>query len=69
MILGSLRMVAEKITQEDCQQYAYLLLFPIYKLCEGFAGKVVSGKLSSVTQPPNIPSVFRTLLISCLMFH
>ncbi|KNA06859.1 hypothetical protein SOVF_177220 isoform A [Spinacia oleracea] len=42
MILGSLRMVAEKITQEDCQQYAYLLLFPIYKLCEGFAGKVVS---------------------------
>ncbi|XP_021745735.1 small subunit processome component 20 homolog [Chenopodium quinoa] len=42
MILGSFRLVAEQTTQEDCLQYAYLLLFPIYKLCEGFSGKVVS---------------------------
>ncbi|KMT14841.1 hypothetical protein BVRB_3g065640 isoform B [Beta vulgaris subsp. vulgaris] len=42
MILGSIKLIADQTSQEDCQQYAYLLLFPIYKLCEGFAGKVVS---------------------------
>ncbi|KAL2923314.1 Small subunit processome component 20-like protein [Bienertia sinuspersici] len=45
MILGSLKLIAEQINQEDCQKYAYLMLFPIYKLCEGFAGREVSDNV------------------------
>ncbi|XP_059277141.1 uncharacterized protein LOC132031266 [Lycium ferocissimum] len=27
----------------DCQSFAYHMLLPLYKVCEGFAGKVISG--------------------------
>jgi U3 small nucleolar RNA-associated protein 20 len=43
MILGSFKLIAERTGHEDCQQFANILLLPIYKLCEGFAGKEVSG--------------------------
>ncbi|XP_057544903.1 uncharacterized protein LOC130824041 isoform X1 [Amaranthus tricolor] len=42
MILGSFKLIAERTGQEDCQQFANILLLPIYKLCEGFSGKEVS---------------------------
>lgn len=41
-ILGSLKLVAVQMSQEDCGQHATQLLLPVYKLCEGFSGKVVS---------------------------
>lgn len=65
MILGSLKVITEQMNQEDCQQYAYLLLFPIYKLCEGFAGKVVSGNLSSIFKLQYISSTSSIVLIVC----
>lgn len=30
----------------DCQSFAYHMLLPLYKVCEGFAGKVISGMVS-----------------------
>lgn len=30
---------------EDCEEYAFYLLIPLYKACEGFMGKIVGGKL------------------------
>lgn len=35
----------EKGDQKDGQTLAYHMLLPLYKICEGFAGKVLSGKL------------------------
>ncbi|KAJ8449660.1 hypothetical protein Cgig2_001316 [Carnegiea gigantea] len=41
-IVGSLKLIAMQMSQEDCQKHAFQLLLPIYKLCEGFSGKIVS---------------------------
>ncbi|KAL9232759.1 hypothetical protein vseg_007829 [Gypsophila vaccaria] len=45
MILGSFKLIASKFKCEDCQQYAIPMLLPIYKLSEGYAGKVVSDEV------------------------
>ncbi|KAK9671440.1 hypothetical protein RND81_12G030400 [Saponaria officinalis] len=45
MILGSFKLIASKLGCEDCQQYAIPMLLPIYKLSEGYAGKVVSDEV------------------------
>ncbi|KAH9620789.1 hypothetical protein KSS87_018169 [Heliosperma pusillum] len=47
MILGSFRLIASKLSSKDCQQYAVSLLLPIYKLSEGYAGKVVSDDVKA----------------------
>ncbi|KAJ6777072.1 hypothetical protein OIU74_001113 [Salix koriyanagi] len=41
---------AAHINQDDCQQYAFDMLLPIYKVCEGFAGKVVPDNLKQLAQ-------------------
>lgn len=41
-IVGSLKLIAMQMSREDCQKHAFQLLLPIYKLCEGFSGKIVS---------------------------
>nr|GMC62847.1 small subunit processome component 20 homolog [Ipomoea batatas] len=33
----------------DCQSYAYQILLPLYKVCEGQAGKVISVEASTLT--------------------
>lgn len=35
-----------KVGEDNSQNYAYHILTPLYKVCEGFAGKVISGKFS-----------------------
>ncbi|KAK9274446.1 hypothetical protein L1049_021693 [Liquidambar formosana] len=37
----ALQMEAIQIGQADCQHYAIQMLLPLYKVCEGFAGKVI----------------------------
>ncbi|VFR01143.1 unnamed protein product [Cuscuta campestris] len=34
----------------DCQSYAYQMLLPLYKLCEGQAGKVISDDVKQLAQ-------------------
>ncbi|GAB4851882.1 hypothetical protein Ancab_031281 [Ancistrocladus abbreviatus] len=41
-VLGSFQLIASRIGQTGCQLYANELLLPLYRLCEGFAGKVFS---------------------------
>lgn len=36
--------VLEQSDKKDGGTYAYQVLLPLYKICEGFAGKVISGK-------------------------
>lgn len=36
--------VSLKIGEDDFQNYAYQMLLPLYKVCEGFAGKVIPGR-------------------------
>nr|GMC68346.1 small subunit processome component 20 homolog [Ipomoea batatas] len=34
----------------DCQSYAYQILLPLYKVCEGQAGKVISDDVKQLAQ-------------------
>lgn len=34
----------------DCQSFAYHMLLPLYKVCEGFAGKVISDDVKQVAE-------------------
>ncbi|GAB2295684.1 hypothetical protein Dimus_029838 [Dionaea muscipula] len=40
-VLGSLQLIASQIGQEGGEIYATQLLQPLYRICEGFAGKVI----------------------------
>ncbi|KAJ3705626.1 hypothetical protein LUZ61_009331 [Rhynchospora tenuis] len=42
IVLKSFRIIITKLGQEDSLAYAHHILFPLYKVCEGFAGKVIS---------------------------
>ncbi|KAF8392350.1 hypothetical protein HHK36_022692 [Tetracentron sinense] len=41
VVFNCFRIISSQIGQEDCQQYAIHMLLPLYKVCEGFAGKVI----------------------------
>lgn len=41
---GNIMMqISQNDCQDDCLLYAHVILLPLYKVCEGFAGKVVTG--------------------------
>lgn len=59
-----------RLGKEESLSYAQHILFPLYKVCEGFAGKVVSGKFISFQlsisflflwkyETPYIPGIYR----------
>jgi U3 small nucleolar RNA-associated protein 20 len=37
---------ASQLNQEECRLYAYKILLPLYKVCEGYTGKIVTGIIS-----------------------
>ncbi|XP_073273960.1 uncharacterized protein [Primulina huaijiensis] len=38
------------IAYDDCTSYAYQMLLPLYKVCEGYTGKVISDDLKELAQ-------------------
>ncbi|KAL8239479.1 hypothetical protein R6Q59_016046 [Mikania micrantha] len=42
--------VMEKVDQKDHHNYAYQVVLPLYKICEGFSGKVLSDKAKQTAQ-------------------
>ncbi|GMH20278.1 hypothetical protein Nepgr_022119 [Nepenthes gracilis] len=44
-VVRSLQLIASQIGQDGSQLYATQLLLPLYRLCEGFAGKVFSDEV------------------------
>jgi U3 small nucleolar RNA-associated protein 20 len=47
IIFKSFGIMTVRLGKEESLSYAQHILFPLYKVCEGFAGKVVSGKFIS----------------------
>ncbi|KAK1375649.1 DRIM domain-containing protein [Heracleum sosnowskyi] len=39
-----------KVVEDDSQNYAYHILLPLYKVCEGFAGKVIPDDVKQLAQ-------------------
>jgi U3 small nucleolar RNA-associated protein 20 len=47
IVFNSFAKISSEIIQDDCLHYAYDILLPLYKVCEGFAGKVIPGEFGS----------------------
>ncbi|KAK9122055.1 hypothetical protein Syun_019672 [Stephania yunnanensis] len=41
-VFNCLQMISSQIGAEGCQRYAIDILLPLYKVCEGFSGKIIS---------------------------
>ncbi|XP_039130786.1 LOW QUALITY PROTEIN: small subunit processome component 20 homolog [Dioscorea cayenensis subsp. rotundata] len=50
VIFNSFKTIASQIGSEGCQEYAVYLLLPLYKVCEGFAGKVIGDEVKQLAE-------------------
>uniref|UniRef100_A0A1J3F7J7 U3 small nucleolar RNA-associated protein 20 n=2 Tax=Noccaea caerulescens TaxID=107243 RepID=A0A1J3F7J7_NOCCA len=41
---------ASRLNQEECRLYAFRILLPLYKVCEGYTGKVISDELKQLAE-------------------
>lgn len=47
IVFDSFKSIMSQMSLDDCLHYASEVLLPLYKVSEGFAGKVIPGKLLS----------------------
>ncbi|KAK9281533.1 hypothetical protein L1049_004436 [Liquidambar formosana] len=50
IVFNSFKKISSQIGQDDCQHYAIQMLLPLYKVCEGFAGKVIPDDVKQLAQ-------------------
>lgn len=50
VVINSFRTITSQIGSEDCQHFAFDMLLPLYKVCEGFAGKVISDDVKQLAE-------------------
>ncbi|RZC52306.1 hypothetical protein C5167_020735 [Papaver somniferum] len=48
IVFNSFSMISIEIGKEGCQQHAYDMLLPLYKVSEGFAGRVITDDLKQM---------------------
>ncbi|RID46506.1 hypothetical protein BRARA_I03160 [Brassica rapa] len=41
---------ASNLNQEECRLYAFRILLPLYKVCQGFTGKVITDELEQLAE-------------------
>ncbi|AAF79850.1 T7N9.4 [Arabidopsis thaliana] len=41
---------ASQLNQEDCRLYAFRIMLPLYKVCQGFTGKVITDELKQLAE-------------------
>ncbi|KAF5740542.1 small subunit processome component 20 isoform X1 [Tripterygium wilfordii] len=50
IVFNTFQRISSQISQDDCQQYAFQLLLPLYKVCEGYSGKVIPDDLKQLAE-------------------
>ncbi|KAK7331457.1 hypothetical protein VNO77_25682 [Canavalia gladiata] len=50
IVFGSFGNIMRQISQDDCLRYAHTILLPLYKVCEGFTGKVVTDEVKKLAE-------------------
>lgn len=50
IVFNCFRMVSAQIGCEGCNAYAIHMLLPLYKVCEGFAGKVIDDEIKQLAE-------------------
>lgn len=50
IVFDCFKMISSQIGSEGCQLYAIHMLHPLYKVCEGFAGRVISDEIKHLAE-------------------
>ena len=50
ILFSSFEKISSQISLDDCLHYALEILLPLYKVCEGFAGKVIPDDIKQLAQ-------------------
>ncbi|XVF65313.1 hypothetical protein PTKIN_Ptkin09bG0238000 [Pterospermum kingtungense] len=50
IVFNSFQKILPEISQDDSRHYASQMMFPLYKVCEGFAGKIITDDLKQLAQ-------------------
>ncbi|XP_031259480.1 small subunit processome component 20 homolog isoform X1 [Pistacia vera] len=50
IVFNSFRLISSEIGPSHCQLYAYQMLPSLYKVCEGFAGKLITDDMKQLAQ-------------------
>ncbi|KAK1298071.1 hypothetical protein QJS10_CPB14g00512 [Acorus calamus] len=50
IIFNCFQKISTKLGSGGCQKYAIQMLLPLYKVCEGFAGKVISDDIKQLAE-------------------
>ncbi|KAJ0034275.1 hypothetical protein Pint_25497 [Pistacia integerrima] len=50
ILFNSFRLISSEIGPSHCQLYAYQMLPSLYKVCEGFAGKLITDDMKQLAQ-------------------
>lgn len=50
IVFDCFKMISSQIGFEGCQLYAIHMLHPLYKVCEGFAGRVISDEIKHLAE-------------------
>ncbi|KAJ1406610.1 hypothetical protein SESBI_24968 [Sesbania bispinosa] len=50
IVFNSFGNIMSQISKDDCLHYAHVVLLPLYKVCEGFAGKVIADNIKKLAE-------------------
>ncbi|XP_058078049.1 uncharacterized protein LOC131226271 isoform X2 [Magnolia sinica] len=50
VVFSCFKMISSQIGSEGCHDYAFHMLLPLYKVCEGFAGKVTTDEVKQLAE-------------------
>ncbi|KAJ0262956.1 ARM repeat superfamily protein [Hirschfeldia incana] len=50
IVFNVYKAFTSQMSQEECRLYAYKILFPLYKVCEGFTGKIISDEAKQLAE-------------------
>ncbi|OMO49638.1 Down-regulated-in-metastasis protein [Corchorus capsularis] len=50
IVFNSFQGILPEISQDDSRHYASQMILPLYKVCEGFAGKIITDDLKQLAQ-------------------
>ncbi|KAG7592924.1 Armadillo-type fold [Arabidopsis thaliana x Arabidopsis arenosa] len=50
IVFNVYKAFASQLNQEDCLLYAFRILLPLYKVCQGFTGKVITEELKQLAE-------------------
>ncbi|XP_023633717.1 U3 small nucleolar RNA-associated protein 20 isoform X2 [Capsella rubella] len=50
VVFNVYKAFTSQMNQEECRLYAYKILLPLYKVCEGFTGKIITDELKQLAE-------------------